>query len=633
MRPSLEQLQKQAKDLLREYRAADPAAIERFRTAGAPEREGILADAQFVIARENGFASWAKLKHQIEAAQPSAIEAFEKLAAELAEAHMSGNAMAIREINWRYGTSFVCDYHDPLRAQEQLTTWFASPARDPELAIADARQMVAHAYGCEHWADFDERLGRHRQLYKLDRAESRVRVGGPLFRKDWDIVAALLKEHKATALNAGGITDDGLERISRLDHVTRLDFDGGLRLTDEGLLHLARMPQLEELNLSGWKGRITDRGLQVLRQLPALRKFAMCWQQNVSDAGAQNLALCDRLESVDLMGTPCGDGAIQALAGKAKLRHFKTGRGVTDEGLKLLRGLPVFAAWQGGEVRYGLMTFGDAEPNHLLVDGPFTNQGIGALAALEGIFGLNFFWHCPAMTGAGLEPLRDLPNLGVLGIDGKLCDDEAMRHIATIPRLRMLMAQGTVAGDVGFAALSRSRSLEHLWGRECPNLSGRGFRAMSAMPSLRGLAVSCKNVDDASLAALPDVPELRGLMPMDVPDEGFRHVGRCARLEKLWCMYCRDTGDAATEHLPGLSRLAYYYAGQTRITDASLEILARMESLEHIELWACAGISDAGVARLTGLPRLREISIEGSPRVTEQGMELFPESVRIKYDG
>src|ERR1043166_6207054 len=101
--------------------------------------------------------------------------------------------------------------------------------------------MVAHAYGCEHWADFDERLGRHRQLYKLDRAESRVRVGGPLFRKDWDIVAALQKEHKATALNAGGITDDGLERISRLDHVTALAFDGGLTLTHEALLAVARM--------------------------------------------------------------------------------------------------------------------------------------------------------------------------------------------------------------------------------------------------------------------------------------------------------------------------------------------------------------------------------------------------------
>jgi len=35
-----------------------------------------------------------------------------------------------------------------------------------------------------------------------------------------------------------------------------------------------------------------------------------------------------------------------------------------------------------------------------------------------------------------------------------------------------------------------------LWGRECPKLSSRGFVALSKMPALRSLGVSCKNVDD-----------------------------------------------------------------------------------------------------------------------------------------
>jgi len=96
----------------------------------------------------------------------------------------------------------------------------------------------------------------------------------------------------------------------------------------------------------------------------------------------------------------------------------------------------------------------------------------------------------------------------------------------------MLMGQGAVASDDGFAALSRSQTIEYIWGCECPNLGGRGFTALAAMPALRGLAVSCKNVDDTSLSALPSFPALRALMPMDVLDEGFRHVGRCERLEE-----------------------------------------------------------------------------------------------------
>lgn len=114
---------------------------------------------------------------------------------------------------------------------------------------------------------------------------------------------------------------------------------------------------------------------------------------------------------------------------------------------------------------------------------------------------------------------------------------------------------------MGFEALSRSRTIEYIWGRECPNFTGRGFTALGSMPSLRGLAVSCARVDDEALARLPQFPALDALLAMDVRDEGFRHVGRCTRLEHLWCMYCRDTTDAATAHLAELPNLRSYCSG------------------------------------------------------------------------
>ena len=153
------------------------------------------------------------------------------------------------------------------------------------------------------------------------------------------------------------------------------------------------------------------------------------------------------------------------------------------------------------------------------------------------------------------------------------------------------------------------------------------------MPALRGLAVSCKNVDDRALATLPRFPALRQLLPMDVSDEGFRHVGQCAELENLWCMYCRDTTDVATGHTAGLSKLTTYYAGQTKITDRSLAILARMPSLEQIELWNCAGITNCGVGFLAALPRLREITIDGCRQVTAEVTTMFPAPVRVRHSG
>jgi hypothetical protein len=256
---------------------------------------------------------------------------------------------------------------------------------------------------------------------------------------------------------------------------------------------------------------------------------------------------------------------------------------------------------------------------------------LASIAGLDGLFALTFYWHISGLTASGLKPLADLPNLGFLGCQNELCNDDAMRHIAAIPRLRMLMGQGTVASDEGFAALSRSQTIEYIWGRECPNLKGRGFAAMAAMPALKGLAVSCKNVNDAALSALPRFPALRGLMPMDVSDKGFRHVGRCEQLENLWCMYCRKSGDKATEHIAGLPTLKTYYAGGTRITDHSLEILGGMTSLESIEFHECSRITNVGVALLAGLPRLREITIGDSPKVTRDGISVFAGTVRVNY--
>src|SRR5947207_170665 len=83
--------------------------------------------------------------------------------------------------------------------------------------------------------------------------------------------------------------------IVELDHVTSLTLGGSRELTDDGLLLLARMSQLERLNLSEFPGgNLTDRGLEVLRHLPNLRRFEMTWQRGITDVGVANLKYCDQ---------------------------------------------------------------------------------------------------------------------------------------------------------------------------------------------------------------------------------------------------------------------------------------------------------------------------------------------------
>lgn len=65
-RPDLGQQKKLAKELLRAFRAGDREAIARMRAELPDKTELSLTDAQFVLAREYGFASWRDLKERIE---------------------------------------------------------------------------------------------------------------------------------------------------------------------------------------------------------------------------------------------------------------------------------------------------------------------------------------------------------------------------------------------------------------------------------------------------------------------------------------------------------------------------------------------------------------------------------------
>ena len=65
-RPNLEQQKKLAKDLIDAFRAGDSEAVARIRAELPDKKSIVLADAQFVLAREYAFASWRELKHHIE---------------------------------------------------------------------------------------------------------------------------------------------------------------------------------------------------------------------------------------------------------------------------------------------------------------------------------------------------------------------------------------------------------------------------------------------------------------------------------------------------------------------------------------------------------------------------------------
>ena len=555
----------------------------------------------------------AMLRRASTPAARAAVERFQRGAVNLLDAYRTGTPEAMQR---HWADTWHRRSWEAMRRYVQLDLGRPPAVEDDDVPITlgDARWLIARDNGFASWESFIahtiEQAANPRPLasapFRLLSKPTEELAPAVERTRDWDAAIEMIRARGLPGLDANGqMTDDVLERISRLEHVSVLRLGGSKHLTDAGVAHLARMTELRELDLGGCA--ISDRSLEILGRLPTLEKIGL-WRTGISDAGVAHLAKSPRLVQVDLAWTPTGDGALRALAGKETLTHFRSGDHVTDEGLRALHDYPVFKSWRGGEVVLGL-TSPEAQPNMLFLRGSLTDRGLATLVGLDGLFGLNVDDSNLAITPAGLGPLVSLPHLGFLAFDAT---DDAMPYIAAMPHLRFLMCQDTSAGDDGFVALGRSRSIEYIWGRRCHNLRSRGFAALAEIPTLRSLSVSCKNVDDAGLSALPRFPSLRELMPMDVPDDGYRHIGRCEKLESLVLMYCRETGDVATSHITGLANLEKYFASYTRATDRTLQFLAGIPSLESIDLSAIPGMTNAGVAALTALPRLRFLRLSGN---------------------
>lgn len=636
-RRSLDSLKKEAKRWLDALRANDAAARARLSYV-LPEAPPAptLRDVQHALAREHGFPGWAPLKAAIEqrlaadrGAGATALAQYEVMADALLEAYRTGTPEAM-ERHYQY-TWHRRAWH-AMRTYVQLDLGKRPAYRGHEVQITldDARHLVAGEHGFANWGELLAFTGSGKpgprmaakpvRLVVCEESENWLPIASS---RDWDEIIRLLAAHPSAGLSAEGqMTDAMLADVSRVETITALGLSGSKGVTDEGMRHLARLPALKDLDLSGTS--VTDTGLQVLRSLPRLRTISLAWTR-VTDEGVGALEHCEELEHVNLASTGAGDGGLRALAGKRKLHHLVIA--LTDAGLPLLHKLPVFKSWQGGEATLALLG-PKALPNHLSLRGSFTDRGMRHLQGLEGLFSLDIDDSRLGITALGLEPLVSLSHLGAVSVDAK---DDWMPYVAAMPHLRFLCAQDTVAGDEGFVALSKSRSIEYIWGRRCHNLRNRGFVALADMPALRGLSVSCLNVDDVGVSALPMFPALKDLMPMDVPDEGYRHVGRCEQLESLILMYCRDTTDAATQHITGLRNLSYYFNSYTTITDRTPELLSTMESLERITFDACHGLTNAGVARLARLPKLRELRVSGRG-VTSEIRGVFPSRVGVFYE-
>lgn len=153
-RPSLEQSRNQARELLRAFQAADPAARQRVEQhhpraaeVAAPGARFTLSDAQLVVAREAGLPSWPRLRRQIE--RITGPERRRPFVRRLSYYDERGEGMlSVLETNQKRALDLVRRFHPRFADATDAEIQEAQLTRD------DARLIVAQEHGYLSWEAF-----------------------------------------------------------------------------------------------------------------------------------------------------------------------------------------------------------------------------------------------------------------------------------------------------------------------------------------------------------------------------------------------------------------------------------------------------------------------------------------------
>lgn len=172
------------------------------------------------------------------------------------------------------------------------------------------------------------------------------------------------------------------------------------------------------------------------------------------------------------------------------------------------------------------------------VRGLFLNAGsvddegmrvVGRMRSLE----ILMIWDAEEIGDAGVEQLRDLPNLRYLHLGGSQVGDRGLQAIASLPGLEGISMQENRFTDAGIAHLRGHPRLRSVW--------------VGGLHALTPLTDACV----ADLASLPQLEEL-DLQHTQVTVAGLRPLTSCGRLKKLFLSgSAADDLAGATAILPG----------------------------------------------------------------------------------
>jgi Leucine-rich repeat (LRR) protein len=246
-------------------------------------------------------------------------------------------------------------------------------------------------------------------------------------------------------LRSTWVTDSDLARLSVLSGLLNTNLSL-TRVSDHGLQELRNAPSITNLDLR-YAEMITDGGLMALRGWKHLKRLNLRGTK-VTDAGLQHLSTVTSLESLDLGFVQVTDVGLDQLTSLPKLKELTLGGNkLTDTGLEALRQLPGLIYLDlGGAQRTdsGMWSVSIGE------------KGVAAIASLQNLRRLTLTGL--AVSPRELESLRALTRLERLDLqDCRHVNDDAIPLLSSMPSVRIVDLSRAGISEAGLARLRKAK--------------------------------------------------------------------------------------------------------------------------------------------------------------------------------
>lgn len=254
----------------------------------------------------------------------------------------------------------------------------------------------------------------------------------------------------AVNLRGSWISDVDMIELARMPELEKLDLSH-TRITDEGLLNLKSAPKISELKLfySEW---ITDQGMRAIKEWKHLRRLDLRGTR-ISDSTLEIVGGLSSLEALDIAQTEVTDYGLENLITLDNLKELALGKGhVTTAGFAKVRTLPGLTRLDIG----GAQTLRPDNPNGRSEGAMMPEETLKAFTELKALRVLNLGFSDISVDG--LRILGALEHVEKLGLQGcSRVDDTALQELAKWKSLKFLDLQEDPVSEKALAALRNAR--------------------------------------------------------------------------------------------------------------------------------------------------------------------------------